>query len=63
MCERRSCKETINKLEEKIRYLEIEVRALKEGAGTFFCKICPENKAKSQKTIYVMKRHLVEKVS
>jgi len=63
MCDRIECVETVARLENKIKSLEAELQATKDGKKGYFCKICPEKKIKSLVTIYTITRHLSQNVS
>ena len=63
MCDRIECVETVAKLEKKIKSLEEELQAVKDGEKGYFCKICPPKKIKSLVTVYTMNRHLSQNVS
>ena len=63
MCDRIECAETIAELENKIKSLEDELQAIRDGQKGFYCKICPLKKIKSQVTVYTMSRHLSQCVS
>lgn len=61
MCDRRECAELKAQLEAKIEQLQKELEGAKKGK--FYCKICPEKKSKPLASVYVMERHLTQKVS